>query len=112
MKEDNKMLMLLHLSQLLDFVTGIGGFIVPLVIWLLKKDEIYAMDRHGKALINFRISMFILCLVAIPLILALGLGLLILFAVPFIIGIFAVLNAIKANNGEYPNYPLSYEFIK
>ena len=63
MKEDKQLLVLTHLSQLLDFVTGIGGFIVPLVLWLTKKDEIINMDAHGKAIINFRISMFIYILI-------------------------------------------------
>ena len=33
MKENRQLLVLTHLSQLLDFVSGIGGFIVPLVLW-------------------------------------------------------------------------------
>ena len=48
MKEDKQLLVLTHLSQLLDFVTGIGGFIVPLILWLTKKDEVLDMDRDGK----------------------------------------------------------------
>ena len=44
MREDRQSLMLTHLSQLLDLITGFGGFIVPLVVWLTKKDEIYGMD--------------------------------------------------------------------
>ena len=112
MREDNNTIVLLHLSQLLDFITGVGGLIVPLIIWFVKKDEIYALDKHGKSVINFQLSMLLLGLIAIPLILLLGLGLLILIAIPFIIGIFSVLNAIKANNGEEPYYPLSISFLK
>ena len=37
MKEDKQLLVVTHLSQLLDFVSGIGGFIVPLIIWLVKR---------------------------------------------------------------------------
>ena len=37
MREDRQLLMLTHLSQLLDFVSGIGGFVVPLILWILKK---------------------------------------------------------------------------
>ena len=37
MKENRQLLVFTHLSQLLDFVTGIGGFIVPLLLWLVKK---------------------------------------------------------------------------
>ena len=112
MREDNRTVMLMHLSQLLDFITGVGGLIVPLIIWLVKKDEIYALDKHGKAVINFQLSMILLGIVAIPLILLLGLGLVILFAIPFVIGIFAILNAIKASNGEHPYYPLTIQFLK
>ena len=112
MKEDKQLLVLTHLSQLLDFVTGIGGFIVPLVLWLTKKDEIINMDAHGKAIINFRISMFIYILICIPLILLLGLGVLGLIAIGFFYLIFPIINAIKASNGETPNYPFSINIIK
>ena len=66
MKENRQLLVFTHLSQLLDFVTGIGGFIVPLLLWLVKKDEVFDMDRHGKAILNFRISMFLYLLICIP----------------------------------------------
>ncbi len=112
MKEDKQLLVLTHLSQLLDFVTGIGGFIVPLVLWLTKKDEIINMDAHGKAIINFRISMFIYILICIPLILLLGLGVLGLIAIGVFYLIFPIINAIKASNGEAPNYPFSINIIK
>lgn len=112
MREDRQLLMLTHLSQLLDFISGIGGFVVPLIIWLLKKDEVIDMDFHGKAILNFRISMFLYVLVCIPLILFLGIGLvgLIILAVFYII--FPVVNAIKASNGQEISYPFSIRFIK
>jgi uncharacterized protein len=112
MKEDRQLLVLTHLSQLLDFVTGIGGFIVPLVLWLTKKDEIRDMDAHGKAIINFRISMFIYILICIPLILFLGLGILGLIAIGFFYLIFPITNAIRVSNHQEPNYPFSIAFIK
>jgi len=112
MKEDRQLLVITHLTQLLDFVTGIGGFIVPLVLWLTKKDEIIDMDEHGKAIINFRISMFIYILICIPLILLLGLGIIGLIVIGIFYLIFPIINAIKASNNEAPNYPLSIQFIK
>ncbi len=66
MKEDRQLLVITHLSQLLDFVTGIGGLIVPLILWSTKKDEIIDMDRHGKAILNFRISMLLYILLCLP----------------------------------------------
>lgn len=112
MKEDKQLLVLTHLSQLLDFVTGIGGFIVPLIIWLTKKDDVINMDEHGKAILNFRISMFVYILICIPLILLLGLGILGLIIIGIFYLIFPIINAIKASNNEAPSYPFSIRFLK
>jgi uncharacterized Tic20 family protein len=110
MKENKQLLVLTHLSQLLDFVTAIGGFIVPLVLWFTKKDEIIGMNLHGKAIINFRISIFIL--LCIPLILLFGLGIIGIIAVVVFSFIFPIINAIKASNNEAPYYPFSITFIQ
>jgi len=112
MKEDKQLLVITHLSQLLDFVTGIGGFIVPLVLWLVKKDEVYKMNEQGKAIINFRISMFIYILICIPLIILFGLGIVGIIVISIFYLIFPIINAIKVSNNEEPNYPFSIRFIK
>jgi len=112
MKEDKQLLVLTHLSQLLDFVTGIGGFIVPLILWLTKKDAVFGMDEHGKAILNFRISMFIYILICIPLVLLLGIGILGISIIGVFYLIFPIINAIRASNNEKPNYPFSIQFIK
>lgn len=112
MREDKQLLMLTHLSQLLDLVTGIGGFIVPLVIWLTQKDKVLGMDTHGKMILNFQISIFIYSILSIPLILLFGLGIIILIIIGIIAIVFPILNAIKVNNGEIPSYPMSLNIIK
>jgi len=112
MREDKQLLMITHLSQLLDLVTGVGGFIVPLIIWLTQKDKVLGMDVHGKMIINFQISMFIYCIIAFPLIFLLGLGILILIVIGLIMLIFPIINAIKVSNDQIPSYPLTIEFLK
>jgi uncharacterized Tic20 family protein len=112
MKENKQLLVLTHLSQLLDFVSGIGGFIVPLILWLVKKEEVYGMNEHGKAILNFRISMFIYLLICIPAVLIFGLGIIGFIVIGVFYVIFPILNAVKASNNEAPNYPLSIQFIK
>ena len=112
MREDKQLLMLTHLSQLLDLVTGIGGFIVPLVIWLTQKDKVLGMDAHGKMILNFQISIFIYSIISVPLIFLFGIGILMLIGIGIIAILFPILNAIKVNNGEIPSYPLSIEIIK
>jgi len=112
MREDRQTLMLTHLSQLLDLVTGFGGFIVPLIIWITNKDKIYDMDEHGRSILNFQLSMLVYAIICIPLILLIGLGILGLIAIGILCLVFPIINAIKANNGELPHYPFSIEFIK
>jgi len=112
MIENRQLLVLTHLSQLLDFVTGIGGFLVPLIIWLIKKDEVFDMDRHGKAILNFRISMFIYLLICVPAILLFGLGILGFIVIGIFYLIFPIINALRASNNQPPNYPLSIQFLK
>jgi uncharacterized Tic20 family protein len=112
MKENKQLLVLTHLSQLLDFVSGIGGFIVPLILWLVKREEVCGMNEHGKAILNFRISMFIYLLICIPAILLLGLGIIGIIVIAIFYLIFPVINAVKASNNEAPSYPLSIQFIK
>lgn len=112
MREDKQLIMLTHLSQLLDLVTGLGGFIVPLIIWLTQRDKVAGMDMHGKMILNFQISILIYSLLSVPLILLFGLGILVLVVIGIIALIFPVINAIKASNGEMPYYPLSIEFLK
>ncbi|WP_299104966.1 DUF4870 domain-containing protein [uncultured Tenacibaculum sp.] len=111
MRKNKELLVLTHLSQLLDFITGIGGLIVPLILWAVKKDEVLGMDEHGKSIINFRISMFLYLLLCIPMILFFGLGLLGFLVIGAFYFIFPIVNAVKASNGEEPNYPFTIQFF-
>ncbi len=112
MREDKSVLVITHLSQLLDLITGFGGFVVPLILWLTQRERVEAMDEHGKSIMNFQISMFIYALICIPLILLFGLGALGLIVIAILCFIFPIINAIKASNGERPSYPLSMQIIK
>lgn len=112
MKEDKQLLMLTHLSQLLDLVTGLGGTIAPIIIWAVKKDEIFDLDEQGKGIINFRISMLIYSLICIPLVLLLGLGIFGIIAIAIITIVFPIINAVRVSNNQEPNYPFSIEFLK
>ncbi|MDR5590474.1 DUF4870 domain-containing protein [Christiangramia sp. SM2212] len=112
MREDKQLLVITHLSQLLDLVTGIGGFIVPLVLWLTQKDKVAGMDMHGKMILNFQISLFIYSILCIPLIILLGLGIILLIIIGLVALILPIMNAIKVSNGEMPYYPLTIQFLK
>ena len=111
MRTNNQLLVITHLSQLLDLVTLIGGFLVPLILWQTNKNKVNKMDAHGRSIINFRLSMIIYTLICIPLILFFGLGLLGFIIIGVLYFIFPIINAIKASNGEHPNYPFSMKLI-
>ena len=111
MREDNQLLVITHLCQLLTCFTGFGGLIVPLVIWVTQKDNVYKMDEHGKNVLNFQLSIIVYSIICIPLILLVGLGLLGFLLLAIVSFIFPIINAIKASNRELPNYPLSLNFV-
>ena len=111
MKRNNQLIVITHLSQLLDLVTLVGGLLVPLFIWITNKDKVFTMDEHGRSIINFRLSMIIYMLICIPLLLFLGLGLLGFAVIGVFYFIFPIINAIKASNNEAPNYPFSLKIL-
>ena len=112
MKAENRQLLVVtHLSQLLDIVTGFGGFLVPLILWLTQRDSIMDMDENGRSIVNIRLSMFLYILICIPLILLLGLGIMGIIAIAVLSLVFPIINAVKVSNGEKPYYPLSIKFL-
>lgn len=110
-RTDNQLLVLTHLSQLLTFVTGFGGLIVPLVIWATQKDRIVDLDEHGKQIINFQLSIILLAIISIPAILLLGLGILMLIVIGIASFVLPIVNAVRASKGEELSYFLTIRFI-
>ena len=108
---DRQLLVITHLSQLLTYVTGFGGLIVPLVLWLTQRDKVEGMDEHGKVIVNFQISIILYVLISIPLILLLGLGILMLIGIGILGFVLPIINAIKASKNESPSYFGTIKFI-
>lgn len=110
-RTDKSLLVTTHLSQLLNFVIGFGGFIVPLVLWLTSKDKVEGMDEHGRSIVNFQLSMLLYFVISIPAVLLFGLGLLGFVAVGLLSFILPIVNAVKASNGEAPSYFMTIKFL-
>jgi len=103
----------LNLSGLAGIIIPvIGGAVGPLVIWLLKKQEIPALEQLSKGVLNFQISWAIWMAVAwvigtaTCLLLVVSVGLWIAWLV------FTILGIMKASNGETYKFPLTIDFIK
>ena len=110
--------MICHLGGLTGYVAnGLGSIIVPLIVWIIKKDEIPEVDRHGKEALNFNISIAIYGL-ALGVVTFVTFGIAALLTIPLMLGlvvfhlVFTVLAAIKANNGEEYRYPLCLRLVK
>lgn len=106
----NQYSMFIHLSQFLGVFTGGIGLLVPVILWLIKKDESTVIDNNGKIVINWILSFLIYAacaailsfiVIGIPLLIALGIC-------DFI---FIILGSIKASSGVLWKYPLSIEFF-
>ncbi len=109
---NNQLLVIMHLSQLLNYITGFGGLVVPLIIWLTNRDKVLEMDEQGKEVVNFQISTMIYALISIPCILFFGLGILMLIAIGILAFILPIIGAIKASKNEYFEYPFTIRIIK
>jgi len=102
---DKVLIVLCHLSLLLGV-----GFILPLIVYLVKRQDPSPVAAHAKEVLNFHISLVIYALLALPLVL-------ILIGVPILIGlglasfICAIIAAIKASEGGFYRYPLTIRFI-
>ena len=91
---------------------GLLGFVGSLIIYVMYKDRGPFVRQHAANSLNVQITMLIWLVVAIPLILAFGLGLLIFFVAPFVAGALHVVGLVKAMNGEWWNPPMTPRFVK
>lgn len=107
--------LILHLSMLAGALIPLGGYIIPIVIWQMKKSEFPGIDRHGKNAVNWMITAFIFavaCVILIVTVIGAIIGIPGLWALGLISLAFPVIAAIKANGGEAWKYPLAFEFLK
>jgi len=111
LRQNNPFLAFTHLTQLLNYVPGFGGFLVPLIIWLSSKNSVEGMDAHGRAIINLQLSTWLYIILSIPAILLLGLGILTLIGTAILGFVLPIANAVKAANGEPPSYFMTIKFI-
>ncbi|MBD2871660.1 DUF4870 domain-containing protein [Paenibacillus arenilitoris] len=110
-KDEKMYAMLCHLLAFSGFVIPFGSIIGPLVIWLLKKDQSYFVDMHGKESLNFQISFAIYGIISSLLILIL-IGIVTSIAL-FIFWIaFTIIASIRASEGKDYRYPMTIRFFK
>ncbi|MDN3378792.1 MULTISPECIES: DUF4870 domain-containing protein [unclassified Pseudoalteromonas] len=110
-KEQRTWAMLCHLSALAGFIVPMGSIIGPLIVWLIKKDEMPIVNEHGKKSLNFQITMLIAYIICFILMFVV-IGVILLPIVAVFSFVMVVIGAIKANDGKEFNYPITLNLIK
>jgi len=108
--------MLCHLTALSGYIgVGFGFLLGPLIVWLLKKNEMPFVDDQGKESLNFQITMLIAFVVLsvlsiIPFVFCVTIPLLVAFLIANLV--FIIMASLKANDGTVYRYPFALRLIK
>lgn len=127
---------LIHLSLYSFFVLSIFGFFVPFVLWLWKKNESKFIDSHGKAALNFALTLTLLAVAVVLVVILFAFGTLVTLigdtspltagqATPYVflfIAFWLVVGALiifmpifgvrAALHGKTYHYPIAFSFFK
>lgn len=107
--EERMWAMFCHLATLVTWFP-FANIILPLIIWMIKKDQSPLVNDQGKEAINFQITMMIGYVLCVPLLLIL-VGIPAMAALFLYHVIFSIIAAIKANEGRAYRYPFAIRLI-
>jgi hypothetical protein len=105
-QDDRNMALLIHLGGI------VTGFIIPLVVWLIKKDQSRYIDDQGKEALNYQINLMVHALVLTVIAVATcGFG--ILLFIPWMVYaiVFPIIAATKVSAGEVYRYPWIFRLV-
>lgn len=109
-KEERNWAMFAHLSALLVYPTLIGGIVGPLVIWLMRKDDMSFAADQAKETLNFQITVYLMGLVCgILFLILIGFVLMGLLVIAHVV--LTIIAAVKASEGVAYRYPFNLRLI-
>lgn len=94
-----------HLS---DFIGA--PLLIPLIIYLVRKDDSAFVRRHAGEALNFHLSFLIYSLVCIPLVFIV-VGIVFLIVLGLVALVLSIVAAIKAGEGKAYTYPFTIHFV-
>ncbi len=101
--------MFLHLSHFCGYFIPLIGFAVPILLWILNKED-KKIDQQGKVVINWMFSSAIYALISIILS-SIVIGLVTLVILIILDIVFPMIGTFKAKKGIIWKYPLSIKFF-
>ncbi|MCC1484142.1 helix-turn-helix domain-containing protein [Winogradskyella immobilis] len=112
-QEDQNYLILMSLSGLGFLFYPLLGIIIPLIMWVLKKDKLKSVNKLGKAILNFQISYGLLLLLYYLLILAGVFSMFIPLSVFYVFNIaVTIYNTIRIYNKKSFKYKPAFRFLR
>ena len=106
--EDRTLASLTHLSGLSGYIIPFGGILVPIIIWIMKKDA-PMISAIAKQAVFLNLIVFVLFGASAILLLTIILipAVFLFWAVLVVAGVaFPIIGAIKAGDGLYYRYPV------
>lgn len=104
--QDRNFAVAMHLTPFAGLVFG-PAVVLPVVLWLIRKDQSVFADDHGREVINFGLSFFLMHII-------LGITVIgiLLYPVIWIVALVAMIRgASAAGSGEYFRYPMTMRFL-
>ena len=112
---DRTLAMWCHFTALAGFFFPFGNIIGPAIVWSIGKSGSQFVDEHGKSSLNFQISLTLFFVAGILLFFFIGPLAIVLTLVAGIVVVYgvimAIVNGIRAHNGEDGEYALSSRFL-
>lgn len=87
-------------------------FLVPFIVWLVKRKDPDPVAAHAAEALNFHLSWLLYSLCAIPLTALFGLGVLILTLLGISSVILGIIAAVRASDNELFRYPITIRLVK
>ncbi|WP_109301274.1 serine hydrolase [Aquimarina sp. AU474] len=107
-----KWLLLMHGAPIIGVVIPLCNIFIPLFLWIHKREDNKVYDQHGRAIINFQITITILFIISIITLVILPGAFFFFIAVILFSIIMMIRNVISAVNSQKCYYPLSIPFLK
>lgn len=100
-----------HLGTLVGYVVPFGNIIVPLIIYISKKEESRTIADQAKESLNFQITVFIFVIIAGILVFIL-VGIFLLIAVAIFQLVFVIIATLEVDKGNLYRYPVNIRFVQ
>ena len=102
--------MLCHLSALLGYIFPFGHVLGPLVIWMLRRDQIPTVEAAGRESLNFQLTVTLMGLIGVMLS-AVFIGLILLFLLVVFHFCMTLYASVRVQRGDDFVYPLNIRII-